>query len=159
MILNRGFDFGNHFCEWMMNNAYEKHPYFQYNFDYYPTRAQQIDFLTAYVDEFKRTLKETQAKRQSKGSMTLDDDANSESQLLDENLDDDKNKNALRNLNIEHLLIEANYFALASHLSWALWGVSQAATCKIKFEYLVRFSFFFFKFQNDLLLKLFEFFC
>lgn len=150
--LKRGFDFGNHFCEWMMNNAYEKHPYYQYNYEKYPTRAQQIEFLTAYVDEFKRVMKESRAKRQQfnkTSSQASLDESNKQLQTLelDAKLDDLANNNedenhssdALKNLNIEHLLMEANFFALASNILWIYWSICQAAVCKIKFDYLVSF--------------------
>lgn len=132
-----------------MNNAYEKHPYYQYNYEYYPTRAQQIEFLTAYVEEFKRMMKETQAKRQKATTIVEENNKAPLEEKLDEiNINEENNNNnnsssnALRNLNIESLLIEANYFALASHLFWAHWSVCQAAVCKIKFDYLVRIRIF-----------------
>lgn len=118
-----------------MNNAYEKHPYFQYNFEKYPTRAQQIEFLTAYVDEFKRTMKEARASKSSSQQPQIDETL--EEISLSNNEDKTASSYAARHLNIENLLVEANYFALASNLFWVHWSVCQAASCKIKFEYLV----------------------
>ncbi|XP_026946494.1 choline kinase alpha isoform X2 [Sagmatias obliquidens] len=37
----RGFDIGNHFCEWMYDYNYEKYPLFRANILKYPTRKQQ----------------------------------------------------------------------------------------------------------------------
>jgi hypothetical protein len=37
----------------------------------------------------------------------------------------------------EKILIEANYFALASHFFWSVWAICQAAATKIQFSYLV----------------------
>lgn len=36
------------------------------------------------------------------------------------------------------IMREANYFALASHFFWALWGLHMAVSTTIKFGYLVR---------------------
>ena len=122
-----------------MNNNYEKHPYFQYNFELYPTRAQQVEFLSAYLEEFKRSLKMNQSSNESKASSKLED------KLEEISLSEDGSHSqiASKNLNIENLIVEANYFALASSIFWANWAVYQASVCKIKFEYLVidRFSF------------------
>lgn len=38
----RGFDIGNHFCEWMYDYTYEKYPFFRANIRKYPTRKQQV---------------------------------------------------------------------------------------------------------------------
>ncbi|XP_059875412.1 choline kinase alpha isoform X3 [Delphinus delphis] len=38
----RGFDIGNHFCEWMYDYNYEKYPLFRANILKYPTRKQQV---------------------------------------------------------------------------------------------------------------------
>lgn len=125
-----------------MNNNYEKHPYFQYNFELYPTRAQQVEFLSAYLEEFKRSLKMNQNSgnsNESKASSKLEDKL----EEISVSEDGSHSQIASKNLNIENLIVEANYFALASSLFWANWAVYQASVCKIKFEYLVidRFSF------------------
>ncbi|XP_019784606.3 choline kinase alpha isoform X2 [Tursiops truncatus] len=39
----RGFDIGNHFCEWMYDYNYEKYPLFRANILKYPTRKQQAE--------------------------------------------------------------------------------------------------------------------
>lgn len=38
---------------------------------------------------------------------------------------------------LEHMMLEANTFALASHFMWALWSTIQAQISSIKFGYLV----------------------
>ena len=40
-------------------------------------------------------------------------------------------------LNEEKILIEANYYVLASHFFWSVWAICQAAATKIQFSYLV----------------------
>ena len=38
----RGFDIGNHFCEWCYNYKITEPPYFEANLDHYPNREQQV---------------------------------------------------------------------------------------------------------------------
>uniref|UniRef100_A0A8C6X2B7 Ethanolamine kinase n=1 Tax=Naja naja TaxID=35670 RepID=A0A8C6X2B7_NAJNA len=45
----RGFDIANHFCEWMYDYVHEKYPFFKANFMNYPTRKQQLHFITSYL--------------------------------------------------------------------------------------------------------------
>lgn len=126
----------------MFNNNYDKYPYFQYNYEFYPNREQQLNFLNAYVEHYKEMMRE---QHQIKFEAELDENKIDVDRSGDEgsNATDKENikhvslTHASKNLNIEHLIIEANYFALASHIFWANWAVSQAAVCKIKFEYLV----------------------
>ncbi|CAF0715411.1 unnamed protein product [Brachionus calyciflorus] len=118
----RGFDLGNHFCEWMFNNNYENHPYFQYHYEYYPNREQQINFITSYIEEYKK------AKVSKNGTN------NAEDIEIDEN--DKENKKDSNKLDIEQLISEANHFALMSHIFWIFWSICQASVCKIQFEYL-----------------------
>uniref|UniRef100_A0A4W3JH06 Ethanolamine kinase n=1 Tax=Callorhinchus milii TaxID=7868 RepID=A0A4W3JH06_CALMI len=38
----RGFDIGNHFCEWIYDYTYEKYPFFLASIENYPTQTQQV---------------------------------------------------------------------------------------------------------------------
>ncbi|KAM6159147.1 choline kinase alpha isoform 2-T2 [Rhynchocyon petersi] len=49
----RGFDIGNHFCEWMYDYTYEKYPFFRANILKYPTKKQQLHFLSHYLTAFQ----------------------------------------------------------------------------------------------------------
>ncbi|XP_021120148.1 choline kinase alpha isoform X3 [Heterocephalus glaber] len=49
----RGFDIGNHFCEWMYDYTYEKYPFFRANSQKYPTRKQQLHFISSYLATFQ----------------------------------------------------------------------------------------------------------
>ncbi|XP_024137610.1 choline/ethanolamine kinase isoform X2 [Oryzias melastigma] len=49
----RGFDFGNHFCEWMYDYTYDEWPFFKATPKNYPTREQQLLFIRSYLDEFE----------------------------------------------------------------------------------------------------------
>jgi len=95
-----------------MNNNYEEHPFFQYNFDLYPSEQQQENFIEAYINELN------------------------ESQTV---FSTDNKPNYYSNLTVEDIKKEANHFALASNIFWAFWAVCLAPDCKIKFEYLVKY--------------------
>ncbi|MEQ2174744.1 hypothetical protein GOODEAATRI_011054, partial [Goodea atripinnis] len=47
----RGFDFGNHFCEWMYDYTYNKWPFYKVTPENYPTREQQVSQIMAPYDE------------------------------------------------------------------------------------------------------------
>ncbi|XP_054475704.1 choline kinase alpha isoform X2 [Anoplopoma fimbria] len=47
----RGFDIGNHFCEWMYDYSFEEFPFFKVNAQAYPTKAQQLHFIESYLRE------------------------------------------------------------------------------------------------------------
>uniref|UniRef100_G1U3X1 ethanolamine kinase n=1 Tax=Oryctolagus cuniculus TaxID=9986 RepID=G1U3X1_RABIT len=38
----RGFDIGNHFCEWAYDYSYERYPFFRADIQKYPSRKQQV---------------------------------------------------------------------------------------------------------------------
>ncbi|XP_070829092.1 choline/ethanolamine kinase [Chaetodon trifascialis] len=50
----RGFDFGNHFCEWMYDYTYNQWPFFKARPENYPTREQQLHFIRNYLSEQRR---------------------------------------------------------------------------------------------------------
>jgi choline/ethanolamine kinase len=117
----------------MMNNNYEHHPYFQYDYDLFPNREQQLNFIRAYIKQFRRTIQARYAQRVGEIS---GDTVN-----YDESVEVELNSMAKayldsKNLDEEHLIKEANYFALASNFFWIQWSILQASACKIKFEYL-----------------------
>ncbi|CAB1439193.1 unnamed protein product [Pleuronectes platessa] len=47
----RGFDFGNHFCEWMYDYTCDEFPYFKVDAQAYPSKAQQLHFIDNYLRE------------------------------------------------------------------------------------------------------------
>uniref|UniRef100_A0A3Q3L6K1 Ethanolamine kinase n=1 Tax=Mastacembelus armatus TaxID=205130 RepID=A0A3Q3L6K1_9TELE len=60
----RGFDFGNHFCEWMYDYTYNQWPFYKATPENYPTREQQLHFIRNYLAEQRRhsdiTIDQTQ---------------------------------------------------------------------------------------------------
>ena len=89
----RGFDFGNLFCEMVMDNQGTAFPGFVCQPDCYPDREAQLGFFRAYAP-------------------AADDAA------------------------LEKLMAEADAFAMASHLYWALWAVAQGLNSQIVWGYL-----------------------
>jgi len=75
----RGFDIGNHFCEWAGLKC---------EWEYYPSRKEQMNFIKAYLSGYK--------------GVPIDQE----------------------NEEVEELFVEANQFALVSHLMWGLWGIA-----------------------------------
>ncbi|XP_044050241.1 choline kinase alpha isoform X2 [Siniperca chuatsi] len=47
----RGFDIGNHFCEWMYDYNCDEFPFFKVNVQAYPSKAQQLHFIESYLRE------------------------------------------------------------------------------------------------------------
>uniref|UniRef100_A0A1A7Z0H4 Ethanolamine kinase n=1 Tax=Iconisemion striatum TaxID=60296 RepID=A0A1A7Z0H4_9TELE len=50
----RGFDFGNHFCEWMYDYTYKEWPFYKASPENYPSREQQLLFIRSYLAEQRR---------------------------------------------------------------------------------------------------------
>ncbi|NXB01792.1 CHKB kinase, partial [Cnemophilus loriae] len=48
---SRGFDLGNHFCEWVYNYTHDSWPFFQARPEHYPSRQQQLHFIRHYLSE------------------------------------------------------------------------------------------------------------
>ncbi|KAK2841823.1 hypothetical protein Q5P01_012023 [Channa striata] len=48
----RGFDIGNHFCEWMYDYNCDEFPYFKVSSHAYPSKFQQLHFIESYLREY-----------------------------------------------------------------------------------------------------------
>ncbi|KAM8778965.1 choline/ethanolamine kinase [Rhynchonycteris naso] len=51
----RGFDIGNHFCEWVYDYTHEEWPFYKAQPANYPTRDQQLHFIRHYLVEVKKS--------------------------------------------------------------------------------------------------------
>ncbi|XP_041745378.1 choline/ethanolamine kinase-like [Coregonus clupeaformis] len=64
----RGFDFGNHFCEWCYDYTYNQWPFYKCTPENYPSREQQLHFIRNYLVETggysERTMHEDQARKE-----------------------------------------------------------------------------------------------
>ncbi|XP_038934504.1 choline/ethanolamine kinase isoform X3 [Rattus norvegicus] len=62
----RGFDIGNHFCEWVYDYTYEEWPFYKARPADYPTREQQLLFIRHYLAEVQKgeVLSEEEQKKQ-----------------------------------------------------------------------------------------------
>ncbi|NXX59958.1 CHKB kinase, partial [Scopus umbretta] len=47
----RGFDIGNHFCEWVYDYTHDSWPFFKASPENYPSRQQQLHFIRHYLSE------------------------------------------------------------------------------------------------------------
>lgn len=50
----RGFDIGNHFCEWVYDYTHEEWPFYKARPTDYPTRGQQLHFIRHYLAEVQK---------------------------------------------------------------------------------------------------------
>ncbi|XP_075044713.1 choline kinase alpha [Mixophyes fleayi] len=62
----RGFDIGNHFCEWAYDYTYEKFPFFKASISKYPTKRQQLHFISNYLAEFQPGFQNMSNEERSK---------------------------------------------------------------------------------------------
>ncbi|XP_075857801.1 choline kinase alpha isoform X2 [Microcebus murinus] len=61
----RGFDIGNHFCEWMYDYNCEKYPFFRASMRKYPTRKQQLHFISSYLAAFQNDFENLSSEEKS----------------------------------------------------------------------------------------------
>ncbi|XP_017654093.1 choline/ethanolamine kinase isoform X2 [Nannospalax galili] len=52
--MERGFDIGNHFCEWVYDYTHEEWPFYKAQPTDYPTRGQQLHFIRHYLEEVQK---------------------------------------------------------------------------------------------------------
>ncbi|KAJ1911965.1 hypothetical protein IWQ60_009887 [Tieghemiomyces parasiticus] len=102
----RGYDIANHFCEWAAD--YHSATPHRMDFNRYPSRDEQVDFLNAYIDE-QVHLNPTGCPPEFAHD---------------------------RPRALAQLLSEVACFRIASHLVWGLWGLMQASASSIDFDYL-----------------------
>uniref|UniRef100_A0A3B4FK33 Ethanolamine kinase n=1 Tax=Pundamilia nyererei TaxID=303518 RepID=A0A3B4FK33_9CICH len=62
----RGFDIGNHFCEWMYDYNCDEFPFFKVSAQNYPSKAQQLHFIESYLRESDRGFDGLSAEDQMK---------------------------------------------------------------------------------------------
>ncbi|ODN04629.1 Choline/ethanolamine kinase [Orchesella cincta] len=107
----RGFDLANHFGEWSYNYNVEAYPNFSFTPQDLPSRAEKLTFIRRYIAVLREEYKVNFAD--------VDDEFLRTSTLFDE----------------EHIIKEAEAFALASHFFWSLWAIVNAQVSKIPFGY------------------------
>ncbi|XP_004676422.1 PREDICTED: choline/ethanolamine kinase isoform X2 [Condylura cristata] len=61
----RGFDIGNHFCEWVYDYTHEEWPHYRAQPADYPSRGQQLHFIRHYLAEAKKgeTMSQEEQKK------------------------------------------------------------------------------------------------
>ncbi|KAJ2122266.1 hypothetical protein IW147_003562 [Coemansia sp. RSA 720] len=118
----RGFDIANHFCEWMADyHASDPHLLDPAS---YPTQDQRRGFLRTYI----------------KSNAFLDANMRANPSVVESEIDD----GALRAVSMSEERVynevvemerEVAMFVPASHLHWGVWGLVQAASSEIEFDY------------------------
>ncbi|KAJ1996510.1 hypothetical protein GGI04_005751 [Coemansia thaxteri] len=121
----RAFDIANHFCEWMADYHHPEHPHRLLE-DRYPTAAQRCHFLRTYV---KASAFLNANMRAHKDVVESDHDAHLELRAI--RLDDDRIRDEIAALDNEIVP-----FVPASHLHWGIWGLLQACSSEIDFDYV-----------------------
>ncbi|KAJ2015674.1 hypothetical protein GGI10_001989 [Coemansia sp. RSA 2530] len=120
----RGFDIANHFCEWMADYHHEHRPHVLGE-DAYPTLAQRRGFLRTYVKA--KAFLDANMKA-DKGVVENDKDL---VKLRWVTLGEERIK-----AEIDYLEKEVTPFVPASHLHWGVWGLLQACSSDIEFDYV-----------------------
>ncbi|KAJ1826698.1 hypothetical protein LPJ56_002050, partial [Coemansia sp. RSA 2599] len=120
----RGYDIANHFCEWMADYHHDVHPH-QLDESWYPTADQRRGFLRTYV----KAKAFMDANMKADVGVVESDDLQIE--LREIRLTDEK-----IGLEIEKLDREVAYFVPASHFHWGIWGLLQACSSEIDFDYV-----------------------
>ncbi|KAJ1966218.1 hypothetical protein GGI12_000240 [Dipsacomyces acuminosporus] len=122
----RGFDIANHFCEWMTDYHHPEHPHLL-NEDMYPTREQRVHFFRTYVKAKAFLDANMRADAQIVESESLDHSVELKSVKLSESRIADE---------VESLDKEVEPFVMASHFQWGVWGLLQACSSDIDFDYV-----------------------
>ncbi|KAH3765158.1 choline kinase alpha [Pelomyxa schiedti] len=140
----RGFDFGNHFNEWMLVYSEPHEPWFRLEPSHYPSYQQQHDFFSTYLRQYLSVSSTspttvtsgepvppatTTTTTATTSTTTTTSTATSEEALILSN--PERFEQA-----VQGLIAEANQFSLASHILWAVWSVIQASSSSIQFGYL-----------------------
>jgi choline/ethanolamine kinase len=106
----RGFDLGNHFCEWGAD--YHSDTPHLLSLDKFPSAAEQERFCRAYLEH-----------------STSSTSSSSRAPLLPAG-------EAVSAAAVAALAREARHYSLASHLLWACWGLAQSRVSSIAFDYV-----------------------
>ncbi|CAI4228363.1 unnamed protein product [Auanema sp. JU1783] len=107
----RGFDFGNHFCEYGFDYDCDSSPYYKVLEDRFKLPDHWRTYCKKYLEETYKTLN-TEHSDMSPHSITG-------------NLEED----------LEKLVEEASIFMPISHLFWSLWSLVNAESSVIVFDY------------------------
>ncbi|KAI5858650.1 kinase-like domain-containing protein [Tricharina praecox] len=107
-----GFEFANHFCEWMADYHNETRPH-EMKTNRFPTEKEIRNFLTAYVEHsFSKRLPQL-------GAFNLD------ARVPPPPVDNEAELAVVRE-KVEKLLLETRAWRAASSAMWCAWGVVQA---------------------------------
>ncbi|KAJ2808731.1 hypothetical protein H4R20_000676 [Coemansia guatemalensis] len=121
----RGFDIANHFCEWMADYYHPDHPHLL-NEDMYPSLSEREGFLRTYI----------------KAKSFLDANMKADVDVVESDLDLSIQLRAVKlsedrlRADVRALEREVAPFIPASHFHWGIWGLLQACSSEIDFDYV-----------------------
>ncbi|KAJ1662987.1 hypothetical protein EV178_005398 [Coemansia sp. RSA 1646] len=121
----RGFDIANHFCEWMADYYHPEHPHLL-DPAQYPTDKQRHGFLRTYV-----RAKAFMDANMKADAGVVESDSAQPVELRTVRLSEDQVRKE-----VEALDREVGFFVPASHLHWGVWGLLQACSSEIDFDYV-----------------------
>ncbi|KAJ2827749.1 hypothetical protein IWW50_001738, partial [Coemansia erecta] len=120
----RAFDIANHFCEWMADYHHPQTPHLL-DERAYPSADQQRAFLRTYI----RTKAFLDANMRADADIVESDNAGDD-ELRAVNLSEER-----LHTEVDLMEKEIRPFVPASHLHWGVWGLLQAASSEIDFDY------------------------
>jgi len=107
----RAFDIANHFCEWTFDyHSHNKHPYFAWNQEFYPSEEQQHLFAKSYLDEIAQNRSYNDEFPGNAPVFVLSD-------------------------GVETLTDEVKAFVPVSHFFWGVWAILLAETSPVQFGF------------------------
>ncbi|KAJ1915181.1 hypothetical protein H4219_004452 [Mycoemilia scoparia] len=129
----RGFDIANHFCEWMSNYHHPTHPHLL-ELNRYPTQKERYNFLRTYL----KTRIFLDANKPA-DRVVVESDEVSE-QFISNQISCHMVPVHINSKYLDDQLPiidkEVQSFIAASHLHWGIWGLLQAYSSEIDFDYV-----------------------
>ncbi|XP_044882930.1 choline/ethanolamine kinase isoform X1 [Mauremys mutica] len=133
----RGFDIGNHFCEWVYDYTHDTWPYYQASLENYPTRQQQNRILAPLRGSAEAVGSQGNGGAEGAGTSLGMNLLHFIRHYLWEDSGRRGGTTHEEQARIEEeMLTEISRFALASHFFWGLWSILQAKISTIEFGYL-----------------------
>jgi len=117
----------NHFCEYTgIGSDWER----------FPTKEVQLPFLRKYLEAFHRfrTHREKIVFALQTSEEELEGRTTQDSNILQQE-NGGAQESVVSEEELARLYVEVNQYTLASHLFWAIWGLTQAKNSLIDFDY------------------------
>ncbi|KAJ1675728.1 hypothetical protein EV182_000697 [Spiromyces aspiralis] len=126
----RGFDIVNHFCEWMSNYNHPTHPH-AFDISQYPTKQERYRFLRTYLKTKIFLDANRPADRHIVESEETEEPYVTKSHMIPVHIDTE-----YLDQQVPLLDEEVQSFFAARLLHWGVWGLLQACSSDIDFNYV-----------------------